>query len=77
MYQAAVDILEDTVCDLATELAPHHGWGNLAFLTASRHGEQLQQRVRWQREHRGGPGDPRRLARQVWDGWRGDVSTYL
>ncbi|MGB3828236.1 MAG: hypothetical protein WA962_05615 [Ornithinimicrobium sp.] len=76
MWSAAVDILEDTVCDLISELAPRHGWGNLAFLIASRNGEEVQDRVLRQRERRGEVGDARRVPQQVWDGWKGKVSAF-
>ncbi len=76
MWSAAVDILEDTVCDLVSELAPRHGWVNLAFVTSCRSGEDLEDRVRHQRARRGLPGDERRVPRQVWDGWKGNTSAF-
>ena len=64
MHRAAVDLLEDELCDLATRLAPRHGWDNLAALTTDRLGWQLELRVNDQREARGLPDDPRRRPEQ-------------
>lgn len=65
MYAAAGDILEDALCDLAVELAPRQGWGNLAPLTVShRMPGSLQRRVEQQRQEHGEPGDPRRRRAQ-------------
>lgn len=77
LWSAAVDIVDDTVCDLVTELAPKHGWGNLAYLTVRGNEDFLRQRVQWQRDHRGDPADPRRRCGQVWDGSAGRVSTFI
>ncbi|WP_148221031.1 hypothetical protein [Xylanimonas cellulosilytica] len=65
MYAAAENLLEDTFCDLAVELAPKHGWQNLSQVTLyNNFASGLQQRVDWQREERGEPGDPRRRPAQ-------------
>lgn len=64
LHRAAVDLLEDEVCDLATTLAPRHGWDNLAALTTDRLGWQLELRVGDQRDARGLPEDPRRHPEQ-------------
>lgn len=62
LYTAAENLLEDAFSDLATELAPEHGWHNLAQLTLHhRSAKTLQLRVEHQRELRGAPGDPRRI----------------
>lgn len=60
LHRAAVDLLEDEVCDLASSLAPRHGWDNLAALTTDRIGWQLERRVNEHLETRGLPEDPRR-----------------
>ena len=60
LYDAAANLLEDELCDLATELAPAHGWDNLAALTTDHVGWQLSARVEEQRRARGGPEDSRR-----------------
>lgn len=67
MYQAGENLLEDAVADLVLELAARHGWDNLAALTVDRCGGQLQRRVGRQREERGEPGDPRRVAAQRYE----------
>lgn len=65
MYAAADNILEDTFCDLANELADKRGWDSLAPLTLHHHtGRGLQMRVSQQRLARGLPGDPRRIMEQ-------------
>lgn len=65
MYTAAENLLEDGFCDLAIELAPSQGWDNLSQLTLHNNfADGLQQRVSWQRELRGEPGDPRRTPLQ-------------
>lgn len=65
MYRAADDILEDTLCDFATELAPTRGWEVLAALTTSRYGQLLIRRVQDQHGRRGSEAtDPRRAALQ-------------
>jgi hypothetical protein len=67
MYEAALGLLEDAVCDLVVELQPTHPLAHLAHLahlaplTLSRTAEQLQLRVDDQRRERGAPGDPRRI----------------
>lgn len=66
MYLGAVNLLEDTICDLALELAPSQGWEHLASLTVNRYGQQLRWRVEEQREQRGEPGDPRRQPAQTY-----------
>lgn len=68
MYQGADNLLEDALCDLVVELAPRHGWGNLAALTLDRYDRQLIWRVQTQREERGELGDPRRAPRQNYQG---------
>lgn len=65
MYAAADNILEDTFCDLAAELAEARGWDNLAPLSVlHRTGNGVRLRVEQQRRARGLPGDPRRRAEQ-------------
>lgn len=65
MYTAAEDLIEDTFCDLATELAPTLGWTLLAGMTRyHRSARTLQRRVEAQRLVRGEPGDPRRVPQQ-------------
>lgn len=65
MYAAAENLLEDAFSDLVVELAPTHGWHNLAQLTTShRSARTLQLRIEAQRELRGEPGDPRRIPAQ-------------
>lgn len=67
MYSAADDILEDTFCDLASELASERGWDDLAPLTLYHHtGRGLEMRVEQQRRARGLPGDPRRRVEQCY-----------
>jgi hypothetical protein len=66
MYQGAVNLLEDTLCDLVLELAPRQGWEHLASLTVNHYGQQLRWRVEEQREERGEPGDPRRHPAQTY-----------
>ena len=58
LYAAADRLLEDTICDLAVELAPGCGWDRLAALTTDR--DRLRWRVDRQRAERGEPGDTRR-----------------
>lgn len=61
MYEAADNILEDTFCDLATELTEERGWDEIAAVTLWHStGLGLQRRVQQQRQDRGEPGDPRR-----------------
>lgn len=68
MYRAAEDILLDVYCDLILELAPDHGWHNLAQLLQDNRSEPaLRDFVDDQRRHRGGPGDPRREPLQRYD----------
>ncbi len=64
MYQAAEALLEDALCDLVVELAPHHGWANLAALTVGRTELQLRFRLERQQQERGPLGDPRRTPGQ-------------
>lgn len=65
MYAAAVDLLEDTFCDLADELAGERGWDSLVPLTVHHHtGNGVRLRVEQQRRNRGLPGDPRRRLEQ-------------
>lgn len=65
MYAAADNILEDTFCDLAAELAEDRGWDSLAPLAyLHRTGNGLRLRVEQQRRDRGLPGDPRRRVEQ-------------
>ena len=65
MYAAANNILEDTFCDLATELAEDIGWDSIAPLTViHRTGHGVRLRVELQRRERGLPGDPRRRVEQ-------------
>lgn len=65
MYAAAEDLIEDTFCDLVTELVPEHGWNNVAQLSlAHRSARSLQLRIEEQRRTRGEPGDPRRQPAQ-------------
>ncbi len=65
MYAAADNILEDTFCDLATELAEDLGWDSIAPLTViHRTGNGVRLRVEQQRRERGLPGDPRRRVEQ-------------
>lgn len=67
MYSAAENLLEDVFCDLAVELAPTHGWQNLSQITLFNNSAAgLRQRVDWQREERGEPGDPRRVPAQTY-----------
>ena len=65
LFQAAVDLVEDTLCDLLLELSSSHPPSVLMAATLP----QLQaltpaKRVEWARKERGGPGDPRRTPRQ-------------
>lgn len=67
LYTAVENLLEDTFCDLAVELAPDHGWQNLSQVTLyNNFAAGLQQRVQWQREERGESGDPRRRPAQTY-----------
>lgn len=68
LYQAAVGILEDAVCDLADELVGE--WRDLsrvAPLTSSRTAGQLLLRIDENRKRRGGPGDGRRQVGQRYE----------
>lgn len=65
LFQAAVDLVEDTLCDLLLELSSSHPSAVLMAATTP----QFQaltpaRRVEWARKDRGGPGDPRRTPRQ-------------
>ena len=65
MYAAADDILEDTFCDLAEDLATERGWDSLVPLTVRHYtGNGIRLRVEQQRRNRGLPGDPRRRVEQ-------------
>jgi len=64
MYQAADNMMEDTLVDLLLELEPRRGWDNLADFTVCGHPEPLKTRVKAQRAQRGELGDPRRLPAQ-------------
>lgn len=65
MYSAAEDLLEDTFCDLAVELAPTQGWEHLARMTVHHTSARtLQLRVEDQRASHGEPGDARRSREQ-------------
>jgi len=66
MYQAAADMIEDTLCDLVNELAPTLGLDRLAALTTDKVTSQLEWRVAQQRRARGESGDPRRAATQTY-----------
>lgn len=65
LYEAAVDVLEDTICDLVDELRPTRPASVLMEITNSLSEHGLQQRVDAARTRRGLPGDPRRRPRQV------------
>lgn len=68
MYQAAENVLEDTLCDLALELiGTGMSWQMLSLQTQMhRSARTLQLRVDDQRGLRGGPGDDRRQCSQVY-----------
>ena len=67
MYQAAEDVLEDALCDLAVELAPEYGWSSVSQVTRYNNStKQLQARVEHQRAKRGEHGDPRRVPAQTY-----------
>lgn len=62
-YEAAVDLLEDTLCDLVVELRERHELETLAVATGDREVGRLELRVAKARSARGGPGDDRRVPR--------------
>lgn len=71
MYESAVEVFEDMICDLASELQPDHGWISVSehfsrgagFATGP---AQMRRRVDNHREERGEPGDLRRRVGQVY-----------
>ena len=65
LFQAAVDLVEDTLCDLLLELSSSHPPAVLMAATIPELWALTPaKRVEWARKERGGPGDPRRTPRQ-------------
>ena len=69
MYESAIAVFEDMICDLATELQPDHGWISLAQHCSRGAGftvspSQMRRRVEGHHDERGRAGDPRRRVRQ-------------
>lgn len=64
LFQAAVDLVEDTLCDLLDELADVHPPAVL-MEAAGQQSLLPVARVDWARKARGGLGDPRRVPRQL------------
>ena len=60
MYEAAVDVFEDTICDLVDELAGTVAADQLVAATDSLTAKALRARVDDARSRRGRPGDRRR-----------------
>lgn len=65
LFQAAINLVEDTLCDLLLELSSSHPPAVLMAATIP----EMQaltpaKRVEWARKERGGPGDLRRVPRQ-------------
>lgn len=65
MYQAAVDVAEDTLVDLVEELRPTHRLSDIVRESRSFTEGQLNARVTEARDARGGPNDPRRVPHQI------------
>jgi hypothetical protein len=63
LYEAADDLLEDTLCDLLLELLPTHPADELRLATGP-YAPPPATRVGWNRAERGGPGDDRRIPSQ-------------
>lgn len=65
LFQAAVDLVEDTLCDLLLELSSSHPPSVLIAATIPELWALTPaKRVEWARKERGGPSDPRRTPRQ-------------
>ena len=64
MYEAAVDMHDDTICDLADELSATHSAEDIAKAAGMAHPVGFSYRVEAVRQARGGPGDPRRIPAQ-------------
>lgn len=65
LYQAAENVLEDTLVDLLVELSERCWPGDLARAVGLVGEHGLQDRIERQRTHRGAVGDPRRCEHQV------------
>jgi len=65
LYETAVDLLEDTICDLVDELRPTRPVDVLVAATDTRNESGLIQRVNYARELRGGPEDGRPVPAQI------------
>src|SRR3546814_8417335 len=65
MWEAAVDMFEDTICDLVEELLPTRPVSVLAEAMGCASEKGPMQRVELAREQRGLAGDERRLPVQV------------
>lgn len=61
LFEAAHDLVEDTLCDLVVELLGNHPVSVLQEAIGTRY---LERRVHRARSLRGGPGDARRIPRQ-------------
>jgi len=64
MYDAAVDMHDDTICDLVDELADKHSAEDIAKAAGMAHPVGLGYRMQEVRQARGGIGDPRRTPEQ-------------
>jgi len=64
MYAAAVDLHDDTICDLGEELQTTHCAEDIAHAAGMAHAVGFGHRFTAIRAARGGPGDPRRIPAQ-------------
>lgn len=64
-YQAAANMIEDTLYDLIVELAETRPKSVLADAAGVRYAHALDVQIRGVRDARGEPGDPRRTPRQI------------
>ena len=64
MYAEAVDMHDDTICDLAEELQDKHSAEDIAHAAGMAHSIGFGHRFAAIRQSRGGPGDPRRIPTQ-------------
>lgn len=64
LFQAAVDLAEDTICDLLLELLDGSRPASVLLEATAPQRLDPARRVQWARSARGGPGDPRRTPRQ-------------
>jgi len=67
MYTAAVDMHDDTICDLTEELSGTHSAHDIARAAGMSHAVGFGYRFDEVRQARGGPGDPRRIPTQESD----------